>query len=200
MILSVRTSHLPEIATCRIVLVLGILLIAPADEVLAINLCILHLDVIFPRLLSCHLLGKLISNELILLNRLGSLLLLVPLIDPGVALLASNIWYISIFLRSDLLQTALQLYLVLDVICHMLRLVGSLVIFSFDPAVKISVNFALLLSDSLLINYFTFHRLDKPFQSVKLCLSLHFTKFAHRLMVFAIGEGAVHGAFDVLLD
>ena len=109
MVLSVKSVHLAKIAARCVVLrwVAQILLIAPACQIFAINFSALRLKFIPLFFLSGHLLAQLLGNEFILFDSLGSLLLLIPLIDPRIALIAFDIWYFTVLSHSDLLQATL---------------------------------------------------------------------------------------------
>ena len=70
---------------------------------------------------------------------------------------------------------------------------------SLDADIKVCIDLALLLSDTLLVHNLRLHRLNEALKGVQLGLGLHFTQFAFRLLVLHVGEGAVHGALHILL-
>lgn len=120
MVLSVESVHLAEVAARCVVLrrVAQILLIAPTRKIFAINFSALRLEFIPLFFLCGHLLAQLLGNEFILFDSLGSLLLLIPLIDPRIALIAFDIWYFSVLSHSDLLQATLQVVLFFVLLLH----------------------------------------------------------------------------------
>ena len=135
-----------------------ILLIAPACQIFAINLRILRLEFLLLFLLTGHLLAQLLGNEFILFDSLGSLFLLVPLIDPRIALIAFDVWYFSVLSHSDLLQATPQAVLFFVFLLRLLNIFRSFFSLLLHPYIEGAVKRALLLSRALFINYFTFHR------------------------------------------
>ena len=109
-VLSVESVHLAEVAARCVVLrrVAQILLIAPARQILSINVSALRLELLPLFFLSGHLLAQFLGNEFILFDGLGSLFLLIPLIDPRIALITFDVWYFSVLSQLLLLSCALQ--------------------------------------------------------------------------------------------
>ena len=159
MVLSVESVHLAKVAARCVVLrwVNQILLIAPARQILSINVSALRLELLPLFFLSGHLLAQFLGNEFILFDGLGSLFLLIPLIDPRIALITFDIWYFSVLSQLHLFQAALQGVLFFVFHLRVVNFLRSLSILLLQPSIEVAVKRALFLSYALLINYLAFH-------------------------------------------
>ena len=152
-------------------------------------------------LLAGHLFLQLLSYELVFFDGLSFLLLLVPLVDSRVALTSSDIGNFSILSCFQLLQALFLVGKFFVFSVNILVVFNSFTVLSFDPTVEVAVDTTLLLSNSFLVNNFTLHGQNEPFEGIKLRLGLHLAKLSLAFLVFlTIWECAVHGTLDILFD